>query len=288
MIQINQIGEKTELQIVSGGGYLTESYPTNFHNFFKRKMLTANETIEDFKEVTAAQKATIEESDAMWQCPTDEFISDFNYLANRVVNNYGGYNVSTGFFELGDVKDITYAQARKIVLSAGSWITSVSSGSPKGLFAKLDIRATFPLSLSGGGQGVSMVEEMFYHSSVEEVYLAYGFATVLNRTFERCTKLKKITIGCASPVSTFYLTFESCVALETIIGLKTSKNLDLHSCPKLTITSVAQIVTLAANTTEITITVHPDVFAKLTDESNEEWHAILLAAAEKQINFATV
>ena len=36
-----------------------------------------------------------------------------------------------------------------------------------------------------------------------------------------------------------------------------------------------------------TITVHPDVYAKLTDETNTEWHALLALAAEKNITFAT-
>lgn len=37
----------------------------------------------------------------------------------------------------------------------------------------------------------------------------------------------------------------------------------------------------------ITITVHPSVYSKLTDESNTEWHKVLLDAAEKNITFAT-
>lgn len=44
----------------------------------------------------------------------------------------------------------------------------------------------------------------------------------------------------------------------------------------------------AANTSAITITVHPDVYAKLTDESNAEWYAVLTAAAAKNITFATI
>ena len=36
-----------------------------------------------------------------------------------------------------------------------------------------------------------------------------------------------------------------------------------------------------------TITVHPDVYAKLTDAGNAEWHKVLTDAAEKNITFAT-
>lgn len=44
----------------------------------------------------------------------------------------------------------------------------------------------------------------------------------------------------------------------------------------------------AANTAAITVTVHPDVYAKLSDETNAEWHALLAQAAEKNIIFATL
>ena len=35
------------------------------------------------------------------------------------------------------------------------------------------------------------------------------------------------------------------------------------------------------------VSVHPDVYSKLTDEANTEWYQILLDAAEKNIQFAT-
>lgn len=47
------------------------------------------------------------------------------------------------------------------------------------------------------------------------------------------------------------------------------------------------MVTNAANTAAITITVHPDVYAKLTDEDNAEWHQILIDAEDKNIQFVT-
>lgn len=68
-----------------------------------------------------------------------------------------------------------------------------------------------------------------------------------------------------------------------------SKSIDLSNQPLITRDSFYYIVSHAANdTTVIIITVHPDVYAKLTDESNTEWNAVLNAAAEKNINFATI
>ena len=69
-------------------------------------------------------------------------------------------------------------------------------------------------------------------------------------------------------------------------GLKA--NFGLPDSPLLSLDSLSYLVTNAANgTTAITVTVHPTVYAKLTDTSNTEWHAVLTAAVAKNISFAT-
>lgn len=40
--------------------YITQAYPTNFHSFFKRKILLTSESIDDYKEVTESEKINIE------------------------------------------------------------------------------------------------------------------------------------------------------------------------------------------------------------------------------------
>lgn len=68
-------------------------------------------------------------------------------------------------------------------------------------------------------------------------------------------------------------------------GLKT--NLFLGSSPLLSLHSFQYMITNAANTSPITITVHADVYAKLTDEANTEWRQVLVDAAARNITFAT-
>ena len=51
--------------------------------------------------------------------------------------------------------------------------------------------------------------------------------------------------------------------------------------------SLSFLVENADNTDLITVTVHPDVYAKLTDEANAEWYAVNTAAQAKNISFAT-
>ena len=81
--------------------------------------------------------------------------------------------------------------------------------------------------------------------------------------------------------------FERCERLEEfrLTGLKV--NIGFPQNRAISYASMEYLISNAANSNAITITVHPDVYAKLTDEANAEWHALLAAAAEKNITFAT-
>lgn len=59
------------------------------------------------------------------------------------------------------------------------------------------------------------------------------------------------------------------------------------SSPLLSRESLEYLVENAANTAPIAITVHPDVYAKLTDESNAEWYAVNEVAIARDIQFVT-
>ena len=59
---------------VGRGNFITQFAPTYFHQFYTRKILTESESIDDFREVTEAEKTALEESDARWKEPSDELI----------------------------------------------------------------------------------------------------------------------------------------------------------------------------------------------------------------------
>ena len=101
-----------------------------------------------------------------------------------------------------------------------------------------------------------------------------------------------------------YLTraVNSCFAAPNLVTLDISNlkiNLDLSKCPLIDLTSWQGLVSRAANTDAITVTVHPDVYAKLTGDTTNaaasalsadelaQWQALIAQAAEKQITFAT-
>lgn len=116
-------------------------------------------------------------------------------------------------------------------------------------------------------------------------------AMLTNRmnTFSYNSKLRTVlgVIDLSIAQSTPHGMFYECYNLENIC-LIVKDSLHLAYCPKLSLDSFKYIVTNAVNTSAITISVHADVYAKLTDEANTDWHQVLLDAADKNITFATV
>lgn len=106
--------------------------------------------------------------------------------------------------------------------------------------------------------------------------------------FYGCTSLKSIPeLGRWNGKDAFY----NCISLEEIRLNQLLYDVDLHWSPLISLESFRYMVANRSHLSPdkvITVTVHPDIYAKLTDESNEEWHAVLLTALEKNIAFATV
>ena len=77
------------------------------------------------------------------------------------------------------------------------------------------------------------------------------------------------------------------------------KSFDVRTSPLLTFSTMQYLVTNAANTSPITVTVHPDVYAKLTGDTTNaaaaaltsdelaQWTALVTTANSKNISFAT-
>lgn len=77
------------------------------------------------------------------------------------------------------------------------------------------------------------------------------------------------------------------------------QSFDVSTSPLLTLDTMQYLVTYAQNTTPITVTVHPDVYAKLTGDTTNaaasaltsdelaQWQALVTTANSKNISFAT-
>lgn len=220
-------------------------------------------------------------------------IEVFNYLANRDKKGYGGFNEETGFFELGTVKDLTYEDAMTIVLSPqGIHNVVVSQNDKIGLMSGFEVRALFPIKLSAGASGYSNFNRRYDSCTKleEAVFIgSYGsFVDHFFRAFAGCRKLRVLTFETSSTVTGFVNTFDGCVALEELTPPYAAAGMDLSDCSRLSLESLVRIVSRTSTGKNITHTVHPTVYAKLTDETNAEWHAVLTEALSKNISFATI
>lgn len=124
--------------------------------------------------------------------------------------------------------------------------------------------------------------------------------------FEGCLKLKEIMpaiIDDTDSSLSWHTAFSRCAELESFQIKELRHNLNLKESPKLSLATMQYLVNNAS--TEITagspvvVTVHADVFAKLTGDTTNEaaaaltddektaWAAVLTAATSKYISFAT-
>lgn len=222
---------------------------------------------------------------------------------------FGKFNKDTGFFELNEITDIAYGEALQIY--ARSLHTQLPKQVQQYMFGGLGndgyrqhtkCRTYFPF-FSGGGYAAIDLSYFFKENNVvETLNFIGGYGHYLSNfpklteAFSGCVKLRKILCVIGYPTD-YGNAFKNCQALE-FVNIKTyilNNTFNFQWSPKLSIESVRLLVKQAAFNSDdpqhiktMTVNVHPSVYAKLTDETNTEWHALLALAAEKNITFATV
>lgn len=127
--------------------------------------------------------------------------------------------------------------------------------------------------------------------------------TSYKNTFEGCNKLhtiKGLSLRAVGDSNNTVKMFERCAKLQNLTASFLNCDVSLKDSPLLTRESIGYLVQYASNTAPITVTVHPDVYAKLTGDttnaaaaalSTEEaaqWQQVVTDAAAKNISFATV
>ena len=202
------------------------------------------------------------------------------------------YNESTGFYELNGLTDITEEEMSNMYALYCGFpetynINSWSFGSP---LTNKRARTTIPflchyydfpiLRWDGKIEILKFIRE----NPSNPLYTNFTNGSAL----QACNKLRKVedVIDCRN--STLDMQFISLPLLEFIRLSGVKINVSIPDSPSLSLESVSYLVEKAANTSAITVTVHPDVMAKFEDaEGHPEWHALMQQAAEKQISFAT-
>lgn len=156
-------------------------------------------------------------------------------------------------------------------------------------------RVAVPFTFGAHG-GVSLASIAVYNEDIEELCFAFGVSyswdfqiTKLDTAFH-CTRSRLRKIHGILPVRgdcTFNGWVSGAVNLESFRLWGLAKDIEMASCPKLDLETFRYMITKAANTKAITITVHPEVYAKIGDEGNADWHALLELSASKNITIAS-
>lgn len=118
----------------------------------------------------------------------------------------------------------------------------------------------------------------------ESTFVRFSDCTYL---FFECQQLVTIVGGMTFENSNNNAALTGCKSLQEIRIKQLRYNVNLKDNPLLTLESFQYLVKNATNTSAITVTVHADVYAKLTDPQQADWYAVNTAAQGKQISFAT-
>ena len=204
------------------------------------------------------------------------------------------YNEKTGFYELNGLTDITEEQM-KVIYVQTHHVTRQTDLS--GVFANANnIRTNYPFKIDGGYKqvlchatfaGCTNIEVVAFTKSTNNVF----YSSRVNYLFQHCRKLKEvigiIRMDYASSSEKYEKMFYQCFALVSVSLRGVKYDISFSDSPLISLESLQFMITNAANTSPIIVTVHADVYAKIQDESNANWHALIEAATAKQITFAT-
>lgn len=258
-------GSFTEIYIGGGNGWITQAAPTNFHQFWKQKILTGTETPEDFREVTDKEKAALEQSDAKWEKPSEDFIAQMAALGVT-------WNADTGFFELNTLVDIGYREMINIYQQSLPYIArALEKGLPYDSYNQGWTRTYLPIAVNQTTIDFGLNRKL----EVLKFTTCYGpnFKWYFNNALRKIIGLIEVREN---------LNLNPLPALEevTVMLKNMTKTVSLQGSPNLSLASLQYMVDNANGVISATVTLHPDAYARLTEE-------LIAAAAEKNIVFAT-
>lgn len=254
-----------------------------------------NETyeIEDINDVLSNMNTEIEANTASISAVEGNINTS---QGNRALYVAAGavYNEQTGFYELNGLTDITEEQMRGIYVKTNEMdkYSDLTSSYPG---AKIRANLGFYENTYRFQKSISIFDA-FRGGQFEVLKLganSLNYRTPVsnvNSAFTACRKLTKIigVLDFSKITSDVNYTFGSCEKLNSVFIKNLKISIPFSDSPLLSLESLQYLITNAANTSAITVTVHADVYAKIQDESQADWHALITLAQEKQITFATV
>lgn len=190
------------------------------------------------------------------------------------------YNEETGLYSLSGLDDLTEEQILESYVDTMLQVGGYPMRSTR-------VRTFFPIPYTQ-----DLRFWYFAASNLESVQIRKEMdvnAYSIDQFGGYCSKLKKVldVINVENVSGTSFNIFRYSPLVEYFRIKNLKKNAVISDCPLLTLDTVSYLVDNAANTSAITVQVHPDVYAKLTDSTNTDWYAVNTAAQAKQISFAT-
>lgn len=200
------------------------------------------------------------------------------------------YNQNTGFYELNGLTDITEEEMKVIYVQTNhmDYIENMND-----VFSNLNFRTNLgfkqirrtnnrTFNLKNAFRENKNLEVLKLGNSTNDTWVMK--CSDMQDFVTYCSNLKKIIGYIECPVAVNFL---STPLLEEIRFKNIVRNFGIKDSPLISLESLQYLITNAANTSPITVTVHADVYAKIQDETQTEWHALIASAQEKNITFAT-
>lgn len=209
---------------------------------------------------------------------------------NNACGTNGKYNTETGFYELNGLTDITYEQALAIYNNK-----LILNNEMQRVLANAQIRTILTIGSNNGSNVGGCNLRLFAQGSSIEIFDGHKIEVTYssNMMFAYCSRLTSVK-NMWLYAGTNGVTF-GCVNLKTLYII-ISGNVNFSNLPLLTYDSFDYIIRNSNPSSIITIKVHPTTYAYLqgttlpTEQvggTTEEWQALVTAATNKKISFAT-
>lgn len=216
----------------------------------------------------------------------EESKADFIKMWDKLAGEYGKYNTETGYFELNGLTDITYDEAQLIMtkIPSGNDVSGMFACPLEGFACRthMPIQNLYALRAEGFAWNNPYIESINLASAPLEDFDWNDFATGASRL--------KYVLGVQMP---FYdsgkglsgSAFSNCTELRYVDIWDLGSDIAFSQSPLLELRTFEDIIAHGGG--GYNIDVHPDVYAKLTDETNTEWHKVLKDALQNYITFTT-
>lgn len=241
-------------------------------NSLNNSYYTNGETIESRENAT---------SDAIAEAKKALFIDEWNQMCGNGngaiganVEKIGGYNSETGYFELNGITDIDYYEALRIYQYALEYPnpTRIDNINIRTNLIKRSTTSMFDLepNINNLFRGSTLLT---CRIGVESSYTCRPSSA--DKVFLHCPNLYAVygivDLGAITKTTTLNLFNEASefAALKDIKLRRLKQNFKLTQAPNLSLESMQYLINNAANTTPITIEVHPSMYAKLTGGSGQ-------------------